>query len=206
MENSPSKVLELNMDDPQACKMAERMDLAARQDSDMFRRHMSDPGAFPIPERLEKQRLELPIPDQAFQYAAGFSRVLLWPVEEYSLKKTDSNLVLPQAYADGRRARSPRGVLISAGLDALDSMWHHGYELGDIVWCLRFNPNRIEVQIETKTIEIRILDIGDIVVNESLAERLKAKEVEYECDEGDNRIKGRGAAQDKATPPPKEDY
>jgi hypothetical protein len=82
----------------------------------------------------------------------------------------------------GRARRAPRGILVSAGLQAMDVLYGNGIGLGDMIWMASHTPWRFE--LDTKKIEGRVENIefffmqaGDAVLSEDLGEKLKRGEV-----------------------------
>lgn len=95
------------------------------------RMRMSPPGALGLDAALEKARLEHGIPDSAFKIQAVFDRVLVLQVamqdgETYK----DSKIILAETTRDREMRKAPNGIIVSAGLKALDILRSNGMDLG----------------------------------------------------------------------------
>ena len=131
---------------------------------------------------LLKQRIkQFKIPQGALDGQAVFLRVHVWQIADGDNGESEdekffkgTNILKPQAVQSNDRARAPRGVLISAGLEAMDFLVSNGMQLGDIVWFTRVSPWRRPVDGDgVKTTEIVILYASDIIASETLAERIR---------------------------------
>ncbi len=138
-------------------------------------------GHFNIPELLDKRRFEYAIPNGAFQQYPAFDKVYIWQlnltprrefVEGGQLVKTDMRIA-----AD--RNTAPRGIIVSAGLAALDSLRSSGFDLGHIVRFKKFAPFIQPVEeIDGQELTVMVIRDGDIVASEDLAAAYHRREVQ----------------------------
>lgn len=105
---------------------------------------MSPEGALKLPPLLEKRRLEFGIPDEAFKYQATFETILFWQLhlEHEESSVTPGGIHKPETRHRGELQQSPRGIVVSAGLAALDVLRANGSGLGHIVNIMRQAPYR----------------------------------------------------------------
>jgi hypothetical protein len=107
---------------------------------------------------------------------AMFERVLVYRIPDAaSASETwgDGPILKDDMRLTTDKATSPRGIVVSAGLAALDVMRANGMELGDIVWIAPNVFYRFMVgSRKGKPIEFPFLNVGDIITDEDLADRL----------------------------------
>lgn len=144
---------------------------AAIKRTKLIRERMSPPGALHLPEKLEAARQKHGIPDGFFRVAAGFDRIFVFPIDPFDAdeKLPNSMLYRPELTQQKDLQEGYRGVLISAGLTAMDRLMSHGYELGDIVMTNKNVPfaRRMDL-IEGKPMFVLVMRDGDLAGNETL--------------------------------------
>ncbi len=144
---------------------------AAIKRTKLIREHMSPDGALHLPEKLEAARLKYGIPDGFFRTAAGFDRIFVFPLDPFDQndKIPGTSLFRPQLTKQKDLQEGYRGVLISAGLTAMDRLMSHGYELGDVVMTNKNVPfaRRVE-QLEGFDMFVLVMRDGDLAGNETL--------------------------------------
>lgn len=144
---------------------------AAIKRTKLIKERMSPPGALRLSEKLEAARLKHGIPDGFFRVAAGFDRIFVFPIDPFDAdeKMPNSFLYRPELTQQKDLQEGYRGVLISAGLTAMDRLMSHGYELGDIVMTNKNVPfaRRMEL-IEGKPMFVLVMRDGDLAGNETL--------------------------------------
>ena len=153
---------------------------ADRVIAEIERAHLSPAGAFGLPEKLDARRLQYRIPDEAFKIQATFKRIFVHQIPEWSGETygPDSKIVRTEIAQQREREQMPRGVVISAGLEAREVMYSHGIELGDVVWIIQLAVFRLPVlHIDRTPSVVLVLQVGDIVGCEDTMERLKSKEI-----------------------------
>ncbi len=141
-----------------------------------IRERMSPPGALRLTAHLEESRIKYGIPDGVFKAAAGFDRVLVYPIDPFDDddKIPGTELYRPALTMKKDLQEGYRAVLISAGLSAADRLMSHGYELGDIVMTNKNVPfaRRCEQIPDVGDIYVLVMRDGDIAGNESLQQRI----------------------------------
>lgn len=161
----------------------------AEAETKAMREHMSPPGTLNLPPLLEARRLEMALPDDYFTIDAVFQRVFLKqldPREFNEGKYGTTGLVVIPAVQSREAKEAPRGIIVSAGTDALDYLVSHGMELGHIITFCQEAPYGIRVGIpggyEQKVI---VIDVGDIIASEDLAVARNAGDLSVVCDADD---------------------
>lgn len=150
---------------------------------------------FLMPRLLKDRIREYDIPPWPGQ--ATFDNILVYQVpDKASTRLTvakDSHLVLPEMTVDMKKNMSPRGIIVSAGLRAMDIMRDHGMKLGEMVWYSPYVIHRYDVdRVEGKNILFFFMTIADVKTSEDIPQRavdgeLKVYEVngKYTFREGD---------------------
>jgi hypothetical protein len=144
---------------------------------------MAPPGAFGLPPLLEQRRLEYLIPNGAFFQRAMYDRILLWQIPYYLKNYGDTQIVMPETGKDRTKAEAPRGIILTAGLQALDVLHDHGSGLGNIVKFIRLAPWRLPCDmIAGKEEYLIILRCGDLIADEDLEQKLRKREWAVRCE------------------------
>lgn len=143
----------------------------------LIRAKMSPPEELKLPPKLEAARQKWGIPDGFFKYAAGFDRIFVFPVDPFDQDERLPGSFLFRAQTTKQKdlQEGYRGVLISAGLTAMDRLMGHGYELGDIVMTNKNVPfaRRMEL-LEGEPMFVLVMRDGDLAGNETLQEDIRA--------------------------------
>lgn len=139
---------------------------------DEWKKHMAEPGALGLPKLLESRRLEYGIVDNAFAQEAVYDRLYVWQIPRVSGETYEGTSILrPDSGHDRERHQTPRGILVSAGMRALDNLRSNGIDLGHIVNFIRSSPWRMPIG-SINGVEIPPLMVmrdGDLVSSEDLA-------------------------------------
>jgi hypothetical protein len=139
---------------------------------------MSPPGALKLSPALEAQRQKFGIPDGVFRAAAGFDRILVYPIDPFDDDEhiPGSIFYKPKLTQLKDLQEGYRAVLISAGLSAMDRLASHGYELGDIVLTNKNVPfaRRCQQIPDVGDIYVLVMRDGDLAGNETLQDRIDA--------------------------------
>jgi hypothetical protein len=144
---------------------------------------MAPPGSFGLPPLLELRRLQYLIPNGAFAQRAIYDRMLLWQIPYYREKYGDTSIVMPETGKSRLKNEAPRGIIVTAGLQALDVLHDHGSGLGHIVKFIRLAPWRLPIDmIGGSEKELLILRCGDIIADEDLELKLRAREWAIRCE------------------------
>src|SRR5262245_56980982 len=107
-------------------------------------------GTFNIPMLLDERRFAYGIPNGAFAQYPAFDKVYIWqiPTKERRTYAQDGQLVMPDAVVSADRNTAPRGIIVSAGLQAMDSLRSTGIDLSYIV---RFKSFRSLSSLSTRS-------------------------------------------------------
>ena len=151
----------------------------------------SPPGALGLGRLLDARRIKYNIPDEAFEMQAAFDRLLVWQVDslhqeqhaekhgvDAAGKFAGTNIYMPDTTRKGRREETPRGVIVSAGLLALDNLRSNGIDVGHIVNFIRLAPWRIPIASHAGHIShLMVLRDGDLIASEDIVGQMKRREV-----------------------------
>jgi len=171
-----------------------RAEIEAKRIEEEWKKHMSPAGALPgLSKELDEKRLKYAIPDKVFDVNASYDRILIWQIiaddENPDLVPGSSVLYAPDGMKTRNEQETPRGVIISGGLLALDVMRSNGMRIGDTVHFCELQPYRRRVAfIDSKPYYIMTLNVGDITDNEDLRERIRAGEVRIELNENGQHV------------------
>lgn len=150
--------------------------------TEAIKKKMAAPGQLRLPKLLEARRLEYGITDGAFRVQAAYDRILVFQIAEVHFMAgrfgNESTIVLPKSFEDAAERAAPRGIVVSAGLKALDEMRSNGIELGDIITFNMVSPWKIDTDIiDGKKHQLLVMHAGHIIGSEDLAERLRRREL-----------------------------
>lgn len=146
--------------------------LIARQIADKLEASLAPRGTYKIPKLLDERRFEYAIPNGCFEHFPLFDKVYIWQLNMTERETyTEGGAILkPEARIAHDRKTAPRGIIVSAGLAALDSLRSAGADIGHIVRFKKFAPFMQEVcDIDGHTLEVLTLRDGDMVSSEDLA-------------------------------------
>ena len=150
----------------------------------------SPPGALGLGKLLDERRIKYNIPDEAFAMRAAFDRILLWQVDAYHQERyaelhgadaagkfAGTNIYMPDNTRKGKREETPRGVIVSAGLLALDHLVSNGIDVGHIVNFIRLAPWRIPIASHAGHVShLMVLRDGDLIASEDIVGQLRRRE------------------------------
>lgn len=156
-----------------------------------LRERVSPPGKLPICPQLEEKRLKYGIPDGVFKAAAGWDRVLVYPIDPFDGDEKHPGTGIFRSALTQKKDQQDgyRGVLVSAGLTAADRLMSHGWELGDTVITNKNVPfaRAFERIPEHGDVWVLVMREADLACNESLQARLwngEARIVDVGGDDG----------------------
>lgn len=154
-----------------------------------LKKTMAPAGSLGLPPLLEARRLKYVIPNEAFKMQAAYDRILLWQIPIIDDEDAhDSLLVLPDTAKRRDLESAPRGVIVSAGLKALDNIRSNGMDLGHIVNIICQAPFRLEItRIFQKSFYLIILRDGDLIASEDLRKALLKDVCKIEYDKNSNQ-------------------
>lgn len=129
-------------------------------------------GSMNIPTLLDERRLKYEIPQGAFRHQMAFDRVMLWQIPEHHNEGrtyAGTTIIKTDMRKSNDEREAPRGIVVSAGLSALDTLRSNGIDLGHIVGYVRLAPWRKTVDCYLgKEVQALIIRAGDIVSSEDL--------------------------------------
>lgn len=154
-----------------------------------FKRRMAPPGGIKgIHPLLEKRRFQYAIPDGAFRIQAAFNTCFVHQLPRFEEETYgDTGIIMPQTARRRVEEETPRGILVSAGLNALDCLRSNGIDLGHIVSFVRQAPWRMPIaMVNGVDFYLVILRAGDITGSEDLRLLLQEEvcRVDYQPDAG----------------------
>jgi hypothetical protein len=188
--------------DAKMMRFAERLDKSGE-----WAKYISPPGALGLPAKLDHNRCKHGIPDSVFTVEALFDRIFVWQLPRVFGDVIEGTMLIKPETARQREEEStPRGVIVSAGLKALDNLRSNGVNVGDVVNFIRLSPWKLTLQ-EIAGVEVNVLILrdGDLIASEDLvrARALGAvSTVQVATPEGiEHRLQKEGEAAMKAGSP-----
>lgn len=159
--------------------LPERLREQGERRSRIIAARMSPKGLLGLPKLLDERRLEYGITDGAFTRQAMYDRVFVWQIPMQKGETFEgSRIVMPESTQQRERNRAPHGIVVSAGLLALDSMRSNGCDLGHRVLFAHSAPYHVRYDVvEGQEFHLVILVAGDIIGSEDLATNLKERRV-----------------------------
>jgi hypothetical protein len=149
----------------------------AKQRTEQIKARMSPPGALRLPPLLEAQRLEWGITDAFFKSQPAFDRIFVFPIDKFNREETygGTSIIMPNMTKQRDLQEGRRGVLIGAGLTAMDRLMSHGIELGHIVTTNK-NVPFVETCERFPKFDMYYLMMrdGDLAGSETLVEEIRA--------------------------------
>lgn len=150
-----------------------------------IRKNFADPGQLGLPKLLDSKRVKYGIPNSAFAQQPMFNQVLIWqiPLEE---SDTYGGGVIAKTDTVKKRelTEAPRGVIVGAGLTALDLLRSHGADVGHTVFFTNLAPFRLRLpMIAGKEPVLVIVQAEYVFASEELAQGLKARQSRIICRE-----------------------
>lgn len=106
-----------------------------------------------LPPLLERRRQEHLIPNGCFSVRPLYDRVLIYRTDIRDTEEVkpetfgDTNIIMPEASKDRRDETQPRGIIVAAGIIALDQLETNGVELGHVVRFQAFTHFGHEVDV-----------------------------------------------------------
>jgi hypothetical protein len=139
--------------------------------------NFSPPGALGLSPLLDQKRVKHGIPDSAWNSQAVFNKILVWQIAVDESETYGGGLIAKtEAQRKKELSEAPRGVIVSAGLQALDELRSHGVDVGHTVYFTHLAPFRKRLPaILGKESALVILHSGDVFDSEELAQNLKAR-------------------------------
>lgn len=181
-----------NMSDPMAQRLADQV---IARDAEL-RKQMAPAGALGLPKLLDERRLEYGIPDNAFEDAPAFDVVFVRQIEKLAYKPVleGGMIVAPEQTAARETQEASEGILIAAGLKALDSLRSNGIDLGHMVRFIKLAPWRMETgKVGGKPHYVLVLRAGDIVASRDVRSLVRSGFYveKYDADNGQHIYVGK---------------
>lgn len=130
--------------------------------------------------------------ERAMACQAVFDRVLVWRVPEgwYAGDKFEgTNIVKAVSTKARQELDTPRGIIVSAGLNALDVLRSQGMDIGHVVHiCVNSMYRRPLEDTGNDKFTLGLLRVGDIVDSEDLADALDRGECRVYQVKGEHRL------------------
>lgn len=189
-------------------------------------KHVAAPGSFDLPPLLEERRLHWKIPDGVFRVSTGtlFDRILIYQIPLLSECREDGDRIggaagllwKAEQTKEKETREAPRGIIVGAGMKALDSLRSHGVDLGHIVYFCKNSVYSIQVDyIAGHWDRVSLAREGDLVLSEDVALSVRTGAVHVEAVErmGEDGIMrtehllvdGKGVAHERMLPPAEDD-
>lgn len=153
---------------------------AAVRMSSAIAARMSPPGALGLPRLLDERRILYGITDNAFKRVASFDRVLVWqiPMHQGETFEEGGKIIMSDTSKARERATAPFGIIVSAGLQALDQLVSNGIDLGHRILFCHSAPYFVRYDtVSGKHHTLVVLHAGDIIGSEDLATNLRKRTV-----------------------------
>ena len=143
-----------------------------------IRRNFADPGQLGLPKLLDEKRVKYGIPNSAWNVHPAFNKVLVWQIPLEDTKSYGGGLIQKtDAVLKRELTEAPRGVVIGAGLTALDNLRSHGIDVGHTVVFTHLAPFRLRLpMIAGKESVLVIVEAEYIFASEELAKNLKSRQ------------------------------
>ena len=137
---------------------------------------MAAPGELSnlIPPLLDWRRGEHGITNAAFNHRCAYDRIFVFQISQFDQQETygDTGIIMADSTKQKERAEAPRGVIVSAGLLALDNLRSNGIDLGHIVSFVHAAPWRMRFDVVNgRNQHLLVLRDGDLIASED-TERL----------------------------------
>lgn len=181
MEKRVQQILGINPEEASLKELAQeqrRRFLVAEAIEKKLEDSLKPLGHFNIPELLDKRRLEYKIPNGAFEIYPAFDKVLIWQVSttEGNTYTKGGSIIMPDQIIAAKRNTAPRGIIVSAGLKAMDALYSTGIEIGHFVRFKKLAPFMMVVE-EIDGVELTVMEVrdGDIAGSEDMAKDFHAR-------------------------------
>jgi co-chaperonin GroES (HSP10) len=141
-------------------------------------------------------------------YLPAFDRCLVKQIPEDERETFgDTGIIKPKAMKSGEDRAACRGVLLAAGLGALDHLAAHGIEVGDTVWFSKLSPWRHVVDnVGGHDLELMFLRSADLAGSEEAMARVLSGELTVELDEQGQHVFARDGKQIARSEPAVDEY
>lgn len=152
----------------------------AEEQAEEIRSRISPPGTLGLPPLLDARRMEYALTDAVFQQQAMFDKLFVAQVDVDKSETADprGKIIAPPKARERQIEAYPRGIIVSAGLLALDQLETNGSGLGHIVTFCRLTPWRIPFEmISGKERYLIPLNTSDILADSDAWTHLRAGKI-----------------------------
>jgi len=138
--------------------------------------HRSPPGSLGLPPLLEKKRQSENVPDFIFRIGSPvYDRVFVFQTDKEDETYGDGMIAKPKYVQIRDSQQSARGIIISAGLQALDALRSNGIDIGHTVYISRMSTYSIPAgYVLGKEFRVLLLHAGEICASEDLLQALNS--------------------------------
>jgi hypothetical protein len=158
----------------------------ATRESEAISKRVSRENKWGLPPLLNAARLEHGIMDEAFGCQAMYDRIYVFQISEHKETFGDTRILMPETSKDRELETCPMGVIVSAGLTALDNLRSHGCDLGHTVTFLRLSPYRHRFAFVNGVGQYLVdLHAGDVTGSVTLAQAIQKRVARYATKEND---------------------
>jgi len=104
---------------------------------------ISPPGALGLPKLLDYKRIKHEIVDSVFDFEPVYDRCFVYQIGlETDIIEGTGGLVMPESTKEWMALTAPKGILIAAGLRAMDNLLSNGMNIGHTVVFNQSTPFR----------------------------------------------------------------
>jgi co-chaperonin GroES (HSP10) len=121
-----------------------------------------------MPRLLNERREKYLIIDQMFEYPAMYDRILVQQIALHGESDTKGSglIVMPETTKQREKDAACLGIIVGAGLQAMDELRSNGSDLGHIVAFVQWAVYRLPVfTIAGRDFHLLVLKAGDIVAD-----------------------------------------
>lgn len=167
---------------------------SATDAQDWARKHTSPRGKLAdwLPDLLDERRVELAIPDPVFTVEAVYDRILLWQITQHQgdTYVKGGKIVMSEIAKAREKEQAPVGIIVSAGMVALDHLRSNGMDLGHAVMFVRLSPWRPPIEMpdgqQVRVVCCRTGDICGSMELPAMRAEGKAKTVVEKTEDGES--------------------
>lgn len=181
MEQRVQQILGIDPEAAEQKRLADnqrKLFLVAESIERKLKESLKPAGSFNIPELLDSRRLEYLIPNGAFECYPAFDKVFIWQLSttEGETYAKGGSIIMPEQIIAAKRNTAPRGIIVSAGLKAMDALYSTGIETGHIIRFKKFSPFVLEVDnIDGHALTVMVMRDGDVEASEDMATAINSR-------------------------------
>ncbi len=170
-----------------------RREQRVKEVAEELKKRLAPAGSLKLPPVLDERRLQHLVPNNAFKLTPLYEWCFAYQLDRTDMEDGetwgDSKILKTDTAKKLGKNESPRALLISAGLGALDTLASHGICIGDIVFTVRNAPWAIQIdRVGVDTLYVRAFRDADIIAGEDLWKRLDSGELVQKTREDDGKL------------------